>query len=234
MKEYSRRERRREFYELKEKETRRLYERFKLVSKVAWSWGKDSMVELDEPIRRGWVRFFEVRKDVARSKEGLKLNRLLNIVQTPIICEDKSFMRKAHGWTKKNRKIEPIPQELKRLTPKEFEEVPEDLKKYFSKYKDITKFWGSVIEREMYMVNLDWKFSFRIEPHFVTHVKILHSEAISEYTKLRDRLWSTEALAFKYMDGQTDSYRERYKRSDFKEESKKLLKEVELDPMLDL
>lgn len=196
---------RKEFYFRKEKEVRALWERWKLISKYRYRpWNKENLVPLPKPIRRGWVRYYIVRPDIAKSNRGAILNKILSIVQSPAVCDNKQFVtnRDEDGnRIHKKRESRPIHQEPKWLSQKEFEEqiAPnEQMIQYFSLVEK-TRRWGGPIK--VYVFNRPWMFSFKIKPHFVTHGYYLNTELISEYEYINDKLWNSDMLAVKYLPG---------------------------------
>lgn len=192
-----RREARRAFYERKEKEAYRLLKRINEISSLAHGHCMGTqMVTLDKPIRKGWVRFYKVRDDFARSPEGPMLAEVLKFAQHSVTCDRKDFTTKV--WRKK-KTYKPVEQELAELSEKFFlENVPERLRRYFYRTYRISQ-WGGQ-EYVVYRVVHPWKFSFVIKPHYITKVPMTSSEAESEYKKLSDKMWRQDNLTMRYMD----------------------------------
>ena len=195
-----RREARRAFYEKKEKEAYRLLKRINQIGPLAHRhYMGTQMVELKEPIRRGWIRFYKVRDDIARGPEGLALEQILELVQNSARCDRKDFMKR--DWSKRKNTLKPVEQKLKPLYEKQYIELPEHLKKYFTKIEDFSKWGGRKVE---YRVYPEWKFKFVVKPYYITHVPITSSEAESEYAILRRKLWEHDNLAMRFMDHGSD------------------------------
>lgn len=198
-----RREARRAFYEKKEKEAYRLLKRMDIIGPLATGHYRGSqMIELEKPIRRGWIRFYKVREDLAKSKEGPALNQVLELVQSSARCDRKDFMN--IGWGKKRkRELKPIEQRLAAISEKKYNELPEHLKRYFTRIDSISR-WGGQKYSE-YRVYPEWKFVFVVKPYYITRVPMTSSEAESEYELLKKKLFYHDMLSMKYMEHPSES-----------------------------
>lgn len=203
----------------KEKETQRLLIRERQLRKVLNKTSKDNMVELETPIRKGWVRTFKIRHDIAKTKEATALKQLLDIVQNPKVCDRKDFMIK----TAKRKEWKYSEPKMKTLREHDFEKLPAELQKYFS-FNMKTPSWGG--QYKEYYVYYDWKFETVIKPHYITHVSILHADAQSEYSWIEKKLWNVEYMALKYTDSYSNGgWNPRYERAKSKKEKQKELDE---------
>jgi len=207
------REARRAFYESKEKEAHRLLKRLNDISSLAHGHCQgNQMVTLDKPIRKGWVRFYKVRDDLARSPEGPMLAEVLKFVQCSAHCDRKDFTQKKYfnGHWKKER--EPVEQELTPVHEKFFlENVPERLHKYFYKTYEVSRWGGQTYVA--YKVWQPWKFVFVVKPYYIREVPMTSSEAESEYKHLWNKLWKHDNLTMRFMDHSSE-------RKDMKEDVK--------------
>ncbi len=144
------------------------------------------LVPLKEPYRKGWVRFFVVREDVARSKYGQFYQTLLDKINTFQYDHDKSF----RGKKKRKRGNVYLTrlQLLKEFYAYEWEsrtyKLTEAEKIHFypnqkwEKNKFVTK----------YIFNEPWRFVLKIKANMITHTKMVDGDLESELDYIGDYL----------------------------------------------
>lgn len=133
------------------------------------------MVPLDEPYQKGWKRSFVLRDDVARSKHAAFYEELLPKINTVQYAIDKIFLNRKRRKGRKQKELRT--QQLRRISSWEWTRPdskftdqerlhfhPEEVK---SKYKGTSDY--------EYVFNEPWRYTLRIKPHFITHVKLLDS-----------------------------------------------------------
>ena len=147
------------------------------------------------------------------------LKKILDVTQNSIICNRRDFTKKIG-----KKKREPIVQELKKLTQHEFNSLEPVIQKYFYMVEETLQ-WGGT--RKVYELMQPWRFELVVKRNLITHVASMgSSEAESERDYLMKKLYYQDKLAYKYLDGQsdTDNYLS-YKRSEVKKETKKIIDE---------
>jgi hypothetical protein len=134
------------------------------------------MIDLNPPIQKGWKRYFVVREDVRRSKQGVFYENLLRKINTTQYSDTKEFKKS----TKKcgRRIYEPRKQDLQviylyelaklKITPAEL--LCFDLK---TKVKMINK---RIVETYYYEMAEPWRFVLRIRPNLIDKVKAHDNE----------------------------------------------------------
>ena len=83
------------------------------------------------------------------------------------------------------------------MTKREYEVLPNELKKYFSSIEAARR-WGGPIRS--YLLVPNWKFTTTVKPHYITHRYLLHNEVISEWEYIHKKLWNSDRLAQKYLN----------------------------------
>ena len=138
--------------------------------------------ELDKPIKYGYEKWFVIRKDVLRSKEGPWKEKALDIVAKVVWCKNKkfihsyksprmlAFVNQEHEVISNNKKglkilLNPGKKEI---YPKDFEALDPRIKKYFIEVKKTHKWNG--VEYSMYALNLyPHELDTRIKVNYLTH-----------------------------------------------------------------
>ncbi len=178
-------------------------------------------VKLDKPVVFGWVRNFKLRSDIAKTNKSNILNKILEKINNSVVCLRRDFYAKTFD---SNGKYVYIKQVLNYLTQKEFELLSEREQSYFYLTKIVRK-WGGPIK--IFKFKYPWMFEFKIKRNYITHKKILDGELESEIDRINKVLWDRDRFAFKYLEC-SKYYIEKYSRSKYKREIKKILKEEEL------
>lgn len=150
---------------------------------AAW-WQKRNlpMVELLEPIQRGWVRCFVLKQDVARSKQADFFEGILKKINTYQYSHTRKFNVKRR---KNGRKIY-LPRHQHIQHPAEW---------HFKKLKFSTREKQLFTEKlhydhqtkrswKIYVFLESWRFVLQIKPNLQTHVKTVNPVLESDFTKL--------------------------------------------------
>lgn len=171
--------------------------------------------KLEKPIKYGYEKWFVIRKDVLRSKEGPWKERALNLVSKPVWSRNKKFIvaykstnmaafinveHEIISNNKKGLKVLLNPGK-KALYPNEFEKLDPKIKKYFIEVKKTNR-WNDV-EYSMYELNLlPHELDTRTKVNYLTHrrefrpdLESKEAELDAQYTKLLNegvgnRRWS--------------------------------------------
>ncbi len=134
------------------------------------------MIDLNPPIQKGWKRYFVVREDVRRSKQGVFYENLLRKINTTQYSDTKEFRKKKK---KAGRKIyEPKKQDLQIIYPHELVKLkitPAELLCFNLKIKEkvINK---KIVETYYYEIIESWRFVLRIRPNLIDKVKAHDNE----------------------------------------------------------
>ncbi|KPH12004.1 hypothetical protein [Chryseobacterium sp. ERMR1:04] len=168
-----------------EKQIRKKYKR----SRELWETRrKIQLVPLENPYQKGFARFFVVRDDVKRTKDGNFFEGILAKINTYMYSETRKFLKKKRKF---GRKIYvPRDQKLDRLLPYQWNDPKLGLttreKQYFLKREEYDPF------RKKYDTYYEfiepWRFTLRVKPYMITHYKPLNSELEKEYAELESYL----------------------------------------------
>lgn len=147
------------------------------------------MIDLNPPIQKGWKRYFVVREDVRRSKQGVFYENLLRKINTTQYSDTKEFRKKKK---KAGRKIyEPKKQDLYIIYPHELVKLkitPAELLCFNLKIKEkvINK---KIVETYYYEIIESWRFVLRIRPNLIDKVKAHDNELEQRIDELYDALF---------------------------------------------
>ncbi len=131
-------------------------------------------VELEEPIIRGWKRYFVVRNDIVRSGSKVFFEDLLKKINTVQYCHRKDFKKKKRKGGKKL--YFPINQYL--LKPgKPYVQKFKFTEKQLSYFEErpISK-QGQLTGETEYVIKQPWRFVLRIRPNIITHIRAKDAE----------------------------------------------------------
>jgi hypothetical protein len=168
-----------------EKQIRKKYQR----SKELWEIRRNiPLVPLEKPYQKGFVRFFVVRDDVKRSKDGDFFEGILNKINTKMYSETRKFLKKKRKF---GRRIYVIrDQKLVQLSEYQWNDPKLGLttreKQYFLKREEYNPF------RKRYNIYYEfiepWRFVLRVKPNMITHFKPLRSNLEKEIDELNSYL----------------------------------------------
>ena len=142
------------------------------------------LVQLKNPYQKGFVRFFKVRDDVKRSKDGNFFEGILNKINTKMYSENRKFLKKKRKFGRRiyvNRE-----QKLIQLSTFQWNHPKLGLsireKQYFLKREEYNPF------RKCYSVYYEfiepWRFILSVKPNIITHYKPLNSDLEKEIDRL--------------------------------------------------
>ncbi|MCU7617317.1 hypothetical protein NZ698_08910 [Chryseobacterium sp. PBS4-4] len=168
-----------------EKKVRKKYQR----SKELWEIRRNiPLVPLEKPCQKGFVRFFVVRDDVRRSKDGDFFEEILNKINTKMYSETRKFLKKKRKF---GRRIYVIrDQKLVQLSKYQWNDPKLGLttreKQYFLKREEYNPF------RKRYNIYYEfiepWRFVLRVKSNMITHFKPLRSNLEKEIDELNSYL----------------------------------------------
>jgi len=214
------------YYEARQKEVLRMVRRLDELYKIRWRGRPaDNRIKLDKPIRHGWERFPTVRADFARSDEGPRLQRLINMIgireysmhkdfkipfrylqyhRAPMSLSGHvvNFTGKITGIIgvskrKKNEILIDTPLSFKDLSEEQFNKLPPELKKYFVYQVHVMRWNGATYKT--YFMPVDHRFTFEVVPHYITHAPVIYTEVEAEITVLSRKLFD-DGLARQWSD----------------------------------
>lgn len=152
---------------------------------------KRNLVELDKPIRNGYMRFFVLREDVAKSREAHVYRQILPLLQHKVWCSNKKFLTKSY----KTKKFVPMEQALKDIEHKEWNklQLTEKQKALFKQVWRQNKY-NPKTGRYTFEFIKPWVFVYKIEHHYKTHQLIMDPDLESELAQINNtinsqRLW---------------------------------------------
>ncbi|WP_312390361.1 hypothetical protein [Chryseobacterium sp.] len=184
-------------------------------SKELWKIRRNiPLVPLDQPYQRGFVRFFVVRDDVKRSKDGDFFQGILNKINTKMYSETRKFLKKKRKFGR--RIYVEREQKLARLSTHQWNDPKLGLttreRQYFLKREDYCPF------RKRYNIYYEfiepWRFVLRVKPNMITHYKPLNSDLEKEIDELDSFLGRHKIVGIihKKIYGKPNPWKDRYKR----------------------
>lgn len=149
---------------------------------------EEVLVELPEPIRWGWERYFFVRPELAHTTEGPVLVKILALTQNEERSGRRDFAQR--DW-ERGGKLYPRPHRLREIPEDKFWDLVEPpLRRYFEMVTRRSKFRSHVTIRISFAVkNPEHRFVSRLRPCYMTHRALPHSEAESEMAEIDRRLY---------------------------------------------
>jgi hypothetical protein len=150
------------------------------------SWLKKpegTWVELPEPIRAGWERYFVVRPDVQRGPEGPMYDRILRLVQHVEYSNRKDFAER--DWRRGNKRVTK-PHVPHRADLATYNAMTPEMQKHF--ILSVEKDDKGRLQGPVYELVHPWKLQSRIRPSYITHRLIPDGDVASEDKWVRDRM----------------------------------------------
>ncbi len=170
------------------------------------------LVPLEKPYQRGFVRFFVVRDDVKRSKDGVFFEELLKKINTEMYSPDRKFLKKKR---KRGRKIYvPKEQRVANIYPWEWDNpkfgLTEKEKQYF-----VMKDHYCPIRRSRkvyYEFTEPGRFVLRVKPNIITHYKPLQSDLEKEIDETDSFLnrYKVQGIIHKTIYGKSGPWKKKY------------------------
>lgn len=171
-----------------------------------------NIVQLEKPIRRGWIRFFILRSDIARSPDAKIIKPLLPLINNTILSRDGSFMSKP--WNSKVKKS--IQQSISHVRHEEWNKAEKTLTirqknmfdkiyhQHYHKGRPSGGYWGWHFQKP-------WMFVHKVEPYYITHRVVINPQLESETKELWNRIYASGKIhKIRKIVGQTNSYRDDY------------------------
>lgn len=132
---------------------------------------------LHPPVQKGWVRFFVLREDVARSRYATFFEGILNKINSYDYSWPKDFKKKKRRRGRKRYEIKP--QYL--LKPYEYQfikmEFSEIEKQFFHEVWELD--WRKQPVKRYYFTEV-WRFVLKIKPNMIDKVRIKDAELESK------------------------------------------------------
>lgn len=154
------------------------------------------LVELEEPFQRGWVRFFVLSTRAKHRRDSKKLETLLKFLNY------KQFSRRLDFCVRqgKSKKWIPMRQSLPRFHVHEIlrRGIPDDLLRYLTNFR-----YESLGDRKnaekLRRLGYPWKFGVGdstlfelvIEPHWITHQRVVMPEVETRLSEIEAHLYAT-------------------------------------------
>ncbi|MET3037908.1 hypothetical protein ABXT08_17560 [Chryseobacterium sp. NRRL B-14859] len=163
------------------KKYRRSNELWNIKRNIPW-------IPLDKPYQRGFVRFFVVREDIMRSKDGDFFEGILKKINTYMYSENRQFLKKKRKSGK--RLYTEREQKLNRISSCSWNHPKFELtsreRQYFLKREEYCPY------RKSYLIYYEfmepWRFVLRVRPNMITHYKPVDFEVEKEYAELESYL----------------------------------------------
>lgn len=198
-----------------EKQIRKKYKR----SNELWELRRNiPLIPLEQPCQKGFVRFFVVRDDVKRSKDGDFFEGILNKINTKMYSPTRKFLKKKRKFGR--RIYVDREQKLVHLSTYQWNDPKLGLttreRQYFLKREEYNPF------RKRYNIYYEfiepWRFVLRVKPNMITHYKPLHSDLEKEIDELDSYLdqHKIKGITHKTIYGRPNPWKNRYKRDQLK------------------
>lgn len=182
----SKRQRKRAALEDQEKKLIRLYKEDK---ELMLRKSKLPMIDLVPPIQRGWKRYFIVREDVRRSRDGVFYENLLQKINTVQYSSEKVF-RKKKKRNGKRINVE-IKQDLRIVYPYELPKMKLSERELACfDYCIIHEVNGRKInEKYAYIFREPWRYILRVRPNMIDKVQVQDIEIEQRLGELKSILF---------------------------------------------
>lgn len=170
----------------KEKLIRREYKKREQLYKIK---REIQPVPLEKPYQKGFVRFFVLREDLAKTKMADFFNHLLDKINTYQYSPNRKFQKKKR---KRGKKIDvERPQKLRRFSEYEFFNckkinLNDKERSYFIKVEDYCHHRKQFVA--YYEFRDAWRFSLKVKPYMITHYKPLDIDLEAKIDELSDFL----------------------------------------------
>ncbi|MFP8896005.1 MULTISPECIES: hypothetical protein [Chryseobacterium] len=189
-----------------EKQIRKKYRR----SEELWEIRRNTpWILLDKPYQRGFVRFFVVREDVMRSKDGEFFEGILKKINTYMYSESRRFLKKKRKFGRRIY-VERV-QKLQHISSYSWNDPKLGLtareRQYFLKQEEYCPARKSYVP--YYEFIEPWRFTLRTRPNMITHYKPVNFELEKECAELDDYLGQHKIVGIinKTMYGKSSSWK---------------------------
>ena len=190
------------------------------------------LVPIENPYQKGWKRFFVVREDVLKSKDGDFFENLLEKINTFQYSNQKKFtVRK-----RRNRKKIDAPKEHKLLDlyPREFNCEKLNLSDKEKKYFEQVQKWCAINKnfKTVFQFTESWRYVLKIKPNIITHKQAIDSDLESQSDRLENYITNNDLR--KKINKMKDYHQYKYHAEYFKLKNSNPLKQKSLDTIYDL
>lgn len=189
-----------------EKQIRKKYRR----SEELWQIRRNTpWIPLDKPYQRGFVRFFVVREDVMRSKDGEFFEGILKKINTYMYSESRRFLKKKRKFGRRIY-VERV-QKLRHISSYSWNDPKLGLtareRQYFLKQEEYCPARKSYVP--YYEFIEPWRFTLRTRPNMITHYKPVNFELEKECAELDNYLGQHKIVGIinKTMYGKSSSWK---------------------------
>jgi hypothetical protein len=139
------------------------------------------LIALEEPIQKGWKRYYELRSDIKNRRDAHDLQRILGRINSTIYCRNQDFKTKDY----RTKKYEKMQHPLNSIHVNDWDKLgwPGHYKKWFRLCEDIYSgyFWGSFIRsNKVYRFEYPWMFTPVVVPNMMTHRRAISEEIEQE------------------------------------------------------
>ncbi|ASE63097.1 hypothetical protein CRN76_17115 [Chryseobacterium indologenes] len=194
-----------------EKQIRKKFKR----SEELWKIKRNTPpIPLDSPYQRGFVRFFVVRDDVMRSKDGEFFEEILRKINTWMYSESRQFLKKKRKFGR--RIYVEKEQKLKTISSWSWNDPKLGLtareRQYFLKYEEYCPY--RKCNEVYYEFTEPWRFTLRIRPNMITHYKPVDFEMEKEIAELEACLQQHKTVGIIHKKIYGKSYRWRSQKED--------------------
>ena len=125
--------------------------------------------ELKPPVQRGFIRFFILRSDVARTKEAPFFLKILEKINTSQWSSRKDFKKKRRRFGKKVYMVRE--QRLADASETDFANKFSEKEKLCF-YEVLVHYGKSKIPVKVYRLTETWRFVLRVRPNMITKVRV--------------------------------------------------------------
>lgn len=151
--------------------------------KELWqAWNQRGYTELDPPVMKGYKRYFVLREDVARSRDGEFFQELLKKINTYDYSHRKDFKVKKR---RRGRKVHVL-REQQLLQPAEYHFKKMKLtSKEINCFEERVRYCKNGIDQIKYFVVKEpWRFVLQVRPNMITKQRVTAPELRSEMDQL--------------------------------------------------
>jgi hypothetical protein len=160
-----------------------LYKEEKALSKQKYAL---PMIDLKPPVQKGWKRYFVVREDVRRSRDGVFYENLLQKINTWQYSDTKDFKKRVKRFGKKTYEVRKQTVEeilLYQLPKKKFTE--REFACFDLKTK-LEKQGNKIVEKAYYEFREPWRYVLRVRPNIIDKIKAIDVELEQKIAELRN------------------------------------------------
>lgn len=169
----------------KQEKLKKTYRKLSKKYDLTWKELRNQPYRDVEPFQRGWIIYITLRDDILRRKDVDFLLELLDLgyhktLLTREVNHIRSVRRGVYFYFNGNWGTNLIPKR-KHITPKQYNEFPERIKKYFTQFERYGRIY--------YKINIPYYWiKLKVKPNIVTKVMDINPKLESEYDKLRNLL----------------------------------------------